>query len=279
LFPVPLLTFLVVVLFSMIVVRVGTRALVKTGLSPDVANFQALSAFTGVGFTTSEAEYVVNHPVRRHIIKWLMLLGSAGLTSAVASLIITFVGNTPREMAINSVGLTLGIAGLYLFSKSKLLDHALGRFLEWASNKWTHVRIVDFEELLGLSKGYAISIVRVRPGCWLDGRSLRELRLRDEGVLVLGVYRQVEGREVYIGAPRPDFVLRAGDRLVCYGPEDILKELPERVRGPEGDLEHAHAVARQRMREMAEEREAEEAEVRAAIASTAGEEEGQAATA
>jgi len=104
------------------------------------------------------------------------------------------------------------------------------------------------------------------------------LRLRDEGVIVLGVYRQVEGREVYIGAPRPDFVLRAGDRMVCYGPEDVLRELPERMKGPEGDLEHALAVARQRMREMAEEREAEEAEVKTAIAASGpAEDEGAAA--
>jgi hypothetical protein len=254
-------------------VRVGTRALVKTGLSRDVASFQALSAFTGVGFTTSEAEYVVNHPVRRHIIRWLMMLGSAGLTSAIASLVLTFVGNTPGEMAVNGVGLAVGLAALYLFSRSKLLDSVLGRFLEWASNRWTHVKIVDYEELLGLSRGYAISIIRVRPGCWLDGRSLRELRLRDEGVIVLGVYRSTGRGEVYIGAPRPDFVLRAGDRLVCYGPEEVLRELPERVRGPEGDLEHALAVARQRIREEAEEKEA----VIAAAESAVGQAEGEAA--
>lgn len=251
-FPAPLLTFLLVVLSSMIVVRIGTRTLVKTGLSADVAGFQAVSAFTGVGFTTSEAEYVVNHPVRRRIVKWLMMSGSAGLTSAIASLVLTFVGNTPEEMMFNSIGIGVGLLALYLASRSKLLDRVLDSFLEWASARWSRITIVDYEELLGISRGYAISIIRVRPGCWLNDRSLGELRLRDEGVVVLGVYRQVDGREVYIGAPRSDFIIREGDRLVCYGPEDVLRELPERIKGPKGDREHTLAVARQRVREVAE---------------------------
>ena len=37
---------------------------VATGTSSELARFQARSAFTGVGFTTSEAESVVLHPVR-----------------------------------------------------------------------------------------------------------------------------------------------------------------------------------------------------------------------
>ncbi len=259
-FPAPLVTFLLVVLFSMIVVRIGTKALEKTGLSHDVAGFQALSAFTGVGFTTSEAEYVVNHPIRRRIIKWLMLLGSAGLTSAIASLVLTFVGNTPGEMATNGLGLLIGLGALYLFSRSHLLDKLLGKFIEWASTRWTRVKIIDYEHVLGLSRGYGISIIRVRPGCWLDGKTLKEARLREEGVMVLGVYRQTPQGEVYIGAPKPDFRLRAGDRLVCYGPEEVLEKLPERIRGPRGDLEHAIAVARHKIREIVEEEEAEEAE-------------------
>ncbi len=39
-----------------------------TGLSWDAASFQSYSAFFGVGFTTREAELVVNHPIRRRII-------------------------------------------------------------------------------------------------------------------------------------------------------------------------------------------------------------------
>ena len=48
----------------MLVTRVAARALTLTELSSEAARFQARSAFTGVGFTTSEAEGIVSHPVR-----------------------------------------------------------------------------------------------------------------------------------------------------------------------------------------------------------------------
>jgi hypothetical protein len=68
-----------------------TIALTHTGLTKASAKFQARSAFSGAGFTTSESEMVVNHPVRRKIVMLLILLGNAGLVTAVSSLILTFV--------------------------------------------------------------------------------------------------------------------------------------------------------------------------------------------
>ena len=53
---------------SVILIRVAAVALESTGLSRDAARFQARSAFTGVGFTTAEAENVVVHPIRRRIV-------------------------------------------------------------------------------------------------------------------------------------------------------------------------------------------------------------------
>jgi hypothetical protein len=77
------ITFLTVLGLSLIITRLATIALKLTGLSPEVARFQGRSAFTGTGFTTTEAEKVVNHPVRRKIIMWLMIVRSAGLITII----------------------------------------------------------------------------------------------------------------------------------------------------------------------------------------------------
>jgi Trk-type K+ transport system membrane component len=61
-----LISLLVVVSLSMLVIRIGTRALGMTGMSKEAAAFQSLSAFSGTGFTTGEAEMVVTSPERRH---------------------------------------------------------------------------------------------------------------------------------------------------------------------------------------------------------------------
>ena len=96
-----LLALLTIVIFALLVVRVGAKALMMTGMSWDAASFQAYSAFFGVGFTTKEAEMVVDHPIRRRIIKQLILFGNIGLTSAFATLVLptfTLVGAMPTAM-------------------------------------------------------------------------------------------------------------------------------------------------------------------------------------
>ena len=65
------LTLVVVVLLSLVITRMATVALTLTGMSSEAARFQARSALTGAGFTTSESEAVVNHPVRRRIVLFL----------------------------------------------------------------------------------------------------------------------------------------------------------------------------------------------------------------
>src|SRR3954454_5309008 len=89
---VALVSVLIIVLLSLLVTRVATVALSITGMSRESARFQARSAVTGVGFTTSEAEDVVGHPVRRRIVSAPMLIGSAALVTAVSSLILSFGG-------------------------------------------------------------------------------------------------------------------------------------------------------------------------------------------
>ncbi|HET7324317.1 MAG TPA: hypothetical protein VFJ06_08300 [Halococcus sp.] len=63
-----------------------------TGLSPEVASFQAASAFSGAGYTTEEAEQTVTTPERRKIIKTLIRLGSLSLLGALIPLIGSFAG-------------------------------------------------------------------------------------------------------------------------------------------------------------------------------------------
>src|SRR5881275_478532 len=126
---VALISVLVLVLLSVLITRVATVALSLTGMSRESARFQARSALTGVGFTTSEAEDVVTHPVRRRIVGGLMLVGSAGVVTAVGSLILSFgnTHNTQRtERALILVG---GLFVLWLVSRSRWVDLHLSRVI------------------------------------------------------------------------------------------------------------------------------------------------------
>ena len=70
---------ILVVAISAFVVKIATVALKMTGLEEKKAHFQALSAFTGTGFTTHDSELVLENDIRRKIIIVLMVLGNAGL--------------------------------------------------------------------------------------------------------------------------------------------------------------------------------------------------------
>ena len=54
--------FIIVVIASFIIVRIGAIAFQLTGLEWSLAKFQSLSCFSGTGFTTREAELVTGHP-------------------------------------------------------------------------------------------------------------------------------------------------------------------------------------------------------------------------
>ncbi|WP_337954336.1 hypothetical protein [Aciduliprofundum sp. MAR08-339] len=70
------------------------------------------------------------------------------------------------------------------------------------------------------------------------------MRLNEESVLVLGIIRKVRGGERYMGAPRGEVQLMPGDELICYRPEETIKELLRRIKGKRGDREHREVVER-----------------------------------
>jgi len=254
------LSLLLVILFSIIIVRIGAVALEMTGLSRDVAAFQAQSAYTGVGFTTSESEYVVSHPVRRKIIRTLMFVGSAGLASAIAMLFLSFVGKTGEESLYSFAYIAIGLVLIYLFARSKLVDRGMRYIITKALSKFTKLHVYDYELLLGLSKGYSIGQFIVKEKSWLANKALKDLKLREEGILVLGIHRRAGEKEVYIGVPKGDVVIKPGDELICYGPEEGIKKLSHRIRGRLGDKEHREAVKKEKLREMEEKIELRETE-------------------
>jgi hypothetical protein len=239
---VAVVSLLAIVTLSVVITRVATVMLTATGLSRDVARFQARSAFSGAGFTTNESESVVNHPVRRRIVLQLMLLGAAGVVTSLTSLLLSFTDASSAQTANRVGALVVGLVLLRLLAGSRVVDLALTRATEWALRRYTTLDVRDYDKLLHISDHYAVAEVEVRDGDWLAGRSLGELRLRDEGVLVLGRYRGSS----YVGVPSRDTVLEDGDRLVLYGDEGSIPQVAVRRPGPEGDAEHEEAVRRYR---------------------------------
>lgn len=238
-----LYSFLVIVIFSIIVIRIGAIALELTGISPEVAAFQAQSAFSGVGFTTSESEIIVSHPVRRRILRILMLLGSAGLTSSIATLILAFAGQPGVTAGIRAIILVIGLVAIFIFVRSKWIYRGMKRLIVRALDRWApKLRVHDYEVLLGLDKGYTISQITVKENNWMSGRKLEDLKLNLEGITVLAIRRKEEGKEKFMGTVHGKTMIKPGDVLICYGREGVEEDLAQRKRGKEGDKQHEKEV-------------------------------------
>lgn len=234
-------TLLVVVMMALLVTRIATVALMATGVPYDVARFQARSAMTGVGFTTSESESVVNHPIRRRIVLTLMLLGNAGLVTIMASVILSFAGTAGGTESLKRLGIILlGMAPIFLIARSDRFADWLGRVIGRSLARWSDLDVRDMVHLMQLTRDYAISELQVQPGDWVADKALANLGLPDEGILVLGIQR-ADGS--FVGAPRGGTVVHAYDMLVLYGRSSILTDLDVRSADPDGDRAHDEAVA------------------------------------
>jgi len=239
---VPLIAIFLIAAVSLVIVRVGATALRMTGLSREVADFQALSCFFGVGFTTRESEMIVSHPVRRKIASHLIVIGNIGVITAFGALAVTFM-NDERDWLDERLGgelgsvpflvrlgvIFLGVAFIVLVYRirliRRLMEHAIQRTLERAGV----VRALDLDTMLRARHGYVLSEYGIDPGHPLIGKNLGESRLGQRGVLVLGIQRE---SEAYVGAPDRWSVIQQGDVLTIYGREEqVAQELtPEATR-------------------------------------------------
>lgn len=241
-----IISLLLIITLSILITRVATVALAHTGLSRESARFQARSAFTGTGFATTEAEKVVNHPVRRRIILLLMLLGNAGIVSAVSTLILTFVDmNQGGQTLLKVVLLVAGITVLWLVSTSTWADRWLSSAVSKALSRYTDLDVRDYASLMHFSDDYRLVEIQIGAEDWLAERTLATSRLRNEGILVLGIVRR-DG--TYIGAPVGHTKILDGDVLIAYGRIGALDALDKRHQGLSGALAHADAVVQQMQR-------------------------------
>ena len=218
----PLLALLIIVVTSLLIVRLATNALVLTGMSLEAALFQSASAFFGVGFTTSEAEMVVDHPVRRRIILHLIIAGNIGIASALATIVLTFLKeNKDDDM---NMFLVVGATVLIIIFFAILLNltmikRPLDRLMRISLSKAGMRRVVDYELLLNIRDGYQVSDFVIPENHPLAERSLMESRPADNGIIILGV---TDGNGNFVGAPHKDVVVHVGDTVMVYGNQESV---------------------------------------------------------
>lgn len=212
---------LITVVVSMLIVRAGAIALTMTGMNFDKAKFQALSAFSGTGFTTREAERVVNNPRRRKIISWLMVFGNAGIVTVIVTATSSFARAKGLEIGLNILVLLAGLGGIYLLVKNTPL---IRRWETFAQARLSRMEIFEddlaVDELLHLSEGYGVARIQLQESSELIDKSVSDVRSELGNVYILGIEN---GRD-WVPLPEPGRLLVPGDSLVIYGKLDQLEK-------------------------------------------------------
>ena len=233
-----LLLFFMIIVVSFIAVRIGAVAFQLTGLEWSLAKFQALSCFTGTGFTTREAELITGNPQRRKIATILIVLGHAGFVTLIATfanslraevimyqLTIPFLHSVvPAAIApiINLAIITFIVFIIYKIFASSKIATKLTNVLRSQMVKKELVKRVSFEELALATGGYGVSQIEICEDSPVLNKALHESELRKHDITILAIER--EG--ITMPNPPAETKMLLDDKLICFGKlGNIRKEL------------------------------------------------------
>jgi Trk-type K+ transport system membrane component len=229
--------FIIVLVVSFIVVRIGAIAFQLTGLEWSLAKFQALSCFTGTGFTTKEAELITGNKQRRRIASVLMVLGNAGLVIMIASFaaslnpqeaILTKLSKSflpfliPREIAIwvNLLIIIVVVYAVYRIFTNPKFSRKLTDFLRKKIIRKEIFKQASFEELLLATGGYGVSKIDVCSDSPILDKLLSESELRKNDITVLAIIRA----DKTIPNPSAGTRILLGDELLCFGQLENIRD-------------------------------------------------------
>ena len=224
-----LVLFIMVLIISFIIVRIGAIAFQLTGLEWSLAKFQALSCFTATGFTTKEAELITADQRRRRIASVLIVLGHAGLVTMVATfanslrpptitgkLDIPFLPSIIPGGVLPWINLTIIVAAIYLTYKlftNTRFARRLTNVLRKRIVKKDIIKAVSCEELVVATGGYGVSKIKIREGHPVLDKALSESELRRDDITVLAIIRA----DKTMPNPPADSKILSGDELICFG--------------------------------------------------------------
>ena len=228
--------FILTLIVSFIVVRIGAIAFQLTGLEWSLAKFQALSCFSGTGFTTKESELITGDKQRRKIATILIILGNAGFVIMIATLASSLV---PQETLLSKlsesflpfnipsylvrwVNLVIIIAVVYVIYRFFTYEKFVRKMTTILRKKIIKKEIfqkVSFEELLLATGGYGISRITVSAGSPVINKTLAKSELREYDIMILAIVR---GGET-IPNPAANTKILLNDELICFGKLENIK--------------------------------------------------------
>ncbi len=221
-------SFIVFVLFIfiyLVIVEVFVMLFRITGMSDEKARFQVISMLTNSGFTTREAEYVVNSKKRRKLAKIVMMFGYAftvTIVSTVVNIIFQFTDNFTGGAAAFIPVIVVLILVSWFFKKNKWVNSLVDRFIKFITDKYIYGD--NFNPIIVVDEHGSLVIARVE--LKIMPQELVDVELGDStiktehGINVLLKTSQ-EGEVL----PQRNTTFAVGDTIVVMGKEVDIRRV------------------------------------------------------
>jgi hypothetical protein len=217
----PFVALLIFVLLIRILVLTAAAVFELAGLAPHAARFEAVSALTTSGYTTTGSEHVVNHPASRRMASVLQLIGYLGPATVLGILGLGFLIPTAESAGLKYGALgaviLVGLALAYVPPLVKLQRALARRFAARFVRRMPSLPWIELGD-------HTMAAVLAEPGAELTGRTLAESVPDDVRVISVGRTGS-EGRTVYVSDPDRSFRIEPADTVIVYGPNGSVDEL------------------------------------------------------
>jgi hypothetical protein len=208
------------IIVFLIIVEIITVLFKMTGLTDEKARFQVISLLTGTGFTTKEAELIMQHPTRRRLAQFLMILGYLGFFVGT-SLLVNILQNPFTTQIVGSS--LIFIVTIFIVVRNPLVKSNFDRIVERVVIKWGYSKAKSKHKIYRMVtrvKGYGIFSIIIDEDSRLDGVSIMDSHLKSNDMIILNIDKGDE----FIGFVKRDYILQKGDNILVYGKvEQVLK--------------------------------------------------------
>lgn len=204
------------IIVFLIVVEIITVLFKMTGLTDEKARFQVISLLTGTGFTTKEAELIMQHPTRRRLAQFLMILGYLGFFVGTSLLVNILQNPFTTQIVGNAI---IFIVVIFVLIRSPLVKRNFDRIIERIVMRWGYSRTKSKHKMYRMitrAKGYGIFSIIIDEDSALAGVTILNSNLKPNDMIILNIDKGDE----FIGFVKRDYVLEKGDNILIYGKVD-----------------------------------------------------------
>jgi len=207
------LTLLIILAVSLLVVRIGGTALRLTGMPLSAARFQSISALTGTGFTTQEAETLMHHPLRRRVLMGLMFAGHLGVVSLASTVILAVSSAEEGAVFGTIIYMIIAVMVICTIAMNETFDRFVCDLIAVILNKlgWfdedQHLILAELPDGRQLAEHTAIQKCTVETA--------------DKDLTILS-HSHVDDGVIQ---------LNSGDSILCFGPASVHSKLRDVMKG------------------------------------------------